>query len=87
VCEATTDPTVAARASPNDSPNVFFRRRPDSNQLVRICGLKDVAWGPNVETGVSAPSDSGGGAVWLGVFCRWGADPGANVGFRPVRGL
>jgi hypothetical protein len=46
----------------------FFRRRPDSNQRVRIGGLKDVAWGPSVETGVSAPSDSGGGAVWLGVL-------------------
>ena len=32
---------------------------------MRICGLRDVAWGPSVETGVSAPSYSGGGAVWL----------------------
>jgi hypothetical protein len=40
---------------------------------VRICDLKDVAWGPGVETGVSAPSDSGGGAVWLGVLdAGWG---------------
>jgi hypothetical protein len=40
---------------------------------VRICDLKDVAWGPGVETGVSAPSDSGGFAVWLGVLdAGWG---------------
>jgi hypothetical protein len=58
----------AARASPNVSPNVFFRSRPDSNQWVRIGGLKDVAWGPNVKTGVDAPSYSGGFAVWLGVL-------------------
>jgi hypothetical protein len=41
----------------------FFSRRPDSNQWVRICGLKDVAWGPNVKTGVDAPSYSGGFAA------------------------
>jgi hypothetical protein len=40
---------------------------------VRIGGLKDVAWGPSVATGVSAPSDSGGGAVWLVVSdAGWG---------------
>ncbi len=41
--------------------------------MVRICDLKDVAWGPGVETGVSAPSYSGGFAVWLGVLdAGWG---------------
>jgi hypothetical protein len=51
---------------------------------VRIGGLKDVAWGPIVATGVSAPSYSGGFAVWLGVldvgcggFLSLGGDSGA----------
>ena len=35
---------------------------------MRIGGLKDVAWGPILATGVSAPSYSGGFAVWLGVL-------------------
>jgi hypothetical protein len=47
-------------ATPKVSPNVFFGGEPDSNQWIRICGLKDVALGPSVETGASVPSYSGG---------------------------
>jgi hypothetical protein len=27
--------------------------------------LRDVAWGPSVETGANVPGYSGGGAAWL----------------------
>ena len=43
----------------------------DSNQCVRICRLKDVAWGPSVETGANVPSYSGGFAAawWFRIGC------------------
>ena len=41
---------------------VFFW---DSNQWLRISGLRDVAWRPSVKTGASVPSCSGGFAAWL----------------------
>jgi hypothetical protein len=46
----------------------------DTNQWIRICGLKDVAWGPSVKTGASVPSYSGGLAALLVVSSldlRW----------------
>ena len=38
---------------------------PAANQSVRIGDLRDVAWGPSVETGADVPSYSGGLAAWL----------------------
>ena len=67
-CSRAADETSAFPGAGRASLNVFFRRRPYSNQWVRIGGLRDVAWGPMVQTGVSAPSYSGGCAVWLGVL-------------------
>ena len=37
---------------------------PAANQSVRIGDLRDVAWGPSVETGADVPSYSGGLAAW-----------------------
>ena len=49
---------------------------PAANQSVRIGDLKDVAWGPRVETGASVPGYSGGlaAAGWfrIWIFCSWG---------------
>jgi hypothetical protein len=43
----------------------FLRRGPDSNQGVRNRRLRDVAWGPSVETGAGVPGYSGGlAAAW-----------------------
>jgi hypothetical protein len=66
-------------AAPNDSPNDFWRvtGRPDAKKRIRICVLKDVAWGPRVETGANVPSYSGGvAAAWwfrIRVFCGRGS--------------
>jgi hypothetical protein len=52
-------------AAPNVSPNVFLAwDRMRSNGFGAIV-LIDVACRPNVKTGVSAPSYSGGGAALL----------------------
>jgi hypothetical protein len=34
--------------------------RPDAEKRIRIRVLRDVAWGPSVETGASVPGYSGG---------------------------
>ncbi len=78
-------------AAPNASPNVFFGMGQDANQCVRIRRLKDVAWGPNVETGAGVPGYSGGLAACARVsffFVAGVADPGGNVVFSSeIRGL
>ena len=40
-------------------------RGPGPEKQFRISVLRDVAWGPMVETGANVPSYSGGGAAWL----------------------
>jgi hypothetical protein len=37
--------------------------RPDAEKRIRIRVLRDVAWGPSVETGASVPGYSGGFAA------------------------
>ena len=60
-------------AAPNDSPNDFWRvtGRPDAKKRIRICVLKDVAWGPRVKAGTSVPSYSGGVAAYAAFFFAW----------------
>ena len=50
-------------AAPNVSPNVFLSRGPAAWKRIRIRVLKDVAWGPSVETGANVPGYSGGFAA------------------------
>jgi hypothetical protein len=61
--------SVAGGADPGRGAERFSERlfgwEPDTNQWFRICGLKDVAWGPSVKTGASVPSYSGGFAALL----------------------
>jgi hypothetical protein len=38
---------------------------PDAKKRFRSGVLRDVAWGPNVETGVDVPGYSGGFAAWM----------------------
>ena len=60
----------------------LFGMGQDANQCVRIRRLKDVAWGPNVETGAGVPGYSGGLAACARVsffFVAGVADPGRGA--------
>ncbi len=52
-------------AAPNASPNVFVAGDRLRRSGFGAIGLKDVAWGPGVETGASVPGYSGGFAAWV----------------------
>ena len=58
---------VAGGADPGSGAERLAERlvggEPDSNHCVRIGDLRDVAWGPIVETGADVPSYSGGVAA------------------------
>jgi len=64
-------------AAPNVSPNVFFSWCPEAEKRIRSRVLRDVAWGPGVETGAGVPGYSGGFAACAVVsypdFCSRGS--------------
>ena len=55
---------VAGGADPGRGAERLVGGEPAANQSVRIGDLRDVAWGPSVETGADVPSYSGGLAAW-----------------------
>ena len=50
----------ATVAAPNASPNVFLAEGRLRKSGFAAIALRDVAWGPVVETGASVPGYSGG---------------------------
>ena len=55
-------------AAPNASPNVFLAVDRLRRSGFGVVVLRDVAWGPSVETGAGVPGYSGGFAAWVVVL-------------------